>query len=60
MPLANVKQERDPLVPATGGGRVLWPLLLAFGVPGAALATVAGTSWWRTRLAERNKGTYNR
>ncbi|GAF72291.1 unnamed protein product, partial [marine sediment metagenome] len=52
--LANVRQESEPQAsPDAGGGRPLWPLLLAFGVPAAALGTIAGHAWWRARLAGR-------
>ena len=54
-PLANVRQEPQPQdVPDADGGRPLWPLLLALGVPAAALATAGGHAWWRARLARRN------
>ena len=56
-PLANVRQQAQPQdIPDAGGGRPLWPLLLAFGVPAAALGTVAGHTWWRARLAGRKGG----
>jgi hypothetical protein len=56
-PLANVRQQAQPQdIPDAGGGRPLWPLLLAFGVPAAALGTVAGHAWWRARLAGRKGG----
>jgi hypothetical protein len=48
--LANVRQESGPQTsPDAGGGRPLWPLLLALGVPAAALGAVAGHGWWRAR-----------
>jgi hypothetical protein len=48
--LANVRQKSEPQAsPDAGGGRPLWPLLLALGVPAAALGTVAGHGWWRAR-----------
>ncbi len=48
--LANVRQESEAQAsPDAGGGRPLWPLLLALGVPAAALGTVAGHGWWRAR-----------
>jgi len=54
-PLANVRQEPQPQdIPDADGGRPLWPLLLALGVPAAALATAAGHAWWRARLAGAN------
>ncbi len=54
-PLANVRQATQPQdAPDAGSGRPLWPLLLALGVPAAALGTVAGHAWWRARLAGRN------
>ena len=56
-PLANVRQEPQPQdVPDADGGRPLWPLLLALGVPAVALAIVAGHAWRRARLARRNNG----
>lgn len=55
--LANVRQESEPQAsPDAGGGRPLWPLLLALGVPAAALGTIAGHHWWRARLAGGNEG----
>ena len=46
--LANVRQKSGPQAsPDAGGGRPLWPLLLALGVPAAALFTVGGHAWWR-------------
>jgi hypothetical protein len=54
--LANERQEPQAQAMAGGGGRPLWPLLLALGVPASALATVAGHAWWKARLAERNRG----
>jgi hypothetical protein len=54
-PLANVRQATQPQdAPDAGGGRPLWPLLLALAVPAVALASVAGHAWWRARLAGRN------
>ncbi|MCH7999931.1 MAG: hypothetical protein IIA91_10685 [Chloroflexi bacterium] len=54
--LANVRQERQqPDTPIDDGGRPLWPLLLAFGVPAAGLTVIAGDAWRRARLAERNE-----
>ena len=54
--LANVRQERQqPDTPIDGGGRPLWPLLLALGVPAAGLTVMAGSAWRRARLAERNE-----
>ncbi|MCH8919299.1 MAG: hypothetical protein IIA23_01155 [Chloroflexi bacterium] len=54
--LANVRQERQqPDTPIDDGGRPLWPLLLAFGVPAAGLTVMAGGAWRRARLAERNE-----
>ncbi|MEE8386061.1 MAG: hypothetical protein V3S01_09100, partial [Dehalococcoidia bacterium] len=54
--LANVRQEQQqPATLAASGGRPLWPLLLAFGVPAAALTVMAGSAWRRTRLAEGNE-----
>ena len=48
--LANVRQKSGPQAsPDAGGGRPLWPLLLALGVPAAALFTVGGHAWWRAR-----------
>ncbi|OGO46811.1 MAG: hypothetical protein A2W34_01580 [Chloroflexi bacterium RBG_16_64_32] len=54
--LANERPAPQPQPTPDGGGRLLWPLLLALGVPAAALATVAGHAWWIARLAERNGG----
>ena len=55
--LANVRQEPQPQdVPDAGAGRPLWPLLLALGVPAAALGVTASHAWWRARLAGRNDG----
>lgn len=54
-PLANVRQEpQAQTAPDAGGGRPLWPFLLALGLPAAALATVAGHAWWRARVAGRD------
>jgi hypothetical protein len=54
--LANVRQEREqPSTLADIGGRPLWPLLLALGVPAAGLTVMAGSAWRRARLAERNE-----
>jgi hypothetical protein len=55
--LANVRQEpQQEATPDATGGRPFWPMLLAFGVPAAALGTMAGGAWWRARLAGRNGG----
>ena len=54
--LANVRQERQQAdTPINSGGRPLWPLLLALGVPAAGLTVMAGSAWRRARLAERNE-----
>ena len=54
--LANVRQEQEQYVTlADSGGRPLWPLFLAFGVPAAGLTVMAGSAWRRARLAERNE-----
>ncbi len=54
--LANVNQEREQSATlADSGGRPLWPLLLAFGVPMAGLTAMASSAWHRARLAERNE-----
>ncbi len=54
--LANVRPEREQSATvADSGGRPLWPLLLAFGVPAASLTVMAGSAWRRARLAERNE-----
>jgi hypothetical protein len=54
--LANVRQEWEQSATlAASSGRPLWPLLLAFGVPAAGLTVMAGSSWRRARLAERNE-----
>ena len=56
-PLANVRQESRPQdLPDAGGGRPLWPVLLALGVPASAVATIAGHGWWRARLSRRKGG----
>lgn len=56
-PLANVRQEAEPRdAPDASGGRPLWPFLLAFGVPAAALGTMASHGWWKARLAGRKGG----
>jgi hypothetical protein len=53
--LANVRQKPEQVAtPDAGSGRPLWPLLLALGVPAAALGTIAGHAGWRARLAGRN------
>jgi hypothetical protein len=55
--LANVRQESEPQAsPDAGGGRPLWPLLLALGVPAAALGTIAGHAWWRARRVGGKSG----
>ncbi len=55
--LANVRHESAPEAASDAeGGRPLWPLLLAFGVPGVALGTLAGHAWWRARLTGRKPG----
>ena len=54
--LANVRQERQqPDTPIASGGRPLWPLLLALGIPAAGFTVMAGSAWRRARLAERNE-----
>jgi hypothetical protein len=54
--LVNVREElKQPATLADSGGRPLWPLLLAFGVPAASLTVMAGSAWRRARLAERNE-----
>ena len=54
--LANVRQEQQqPDTPIDSGGRPLWPLLLALGVPAAGLMVMAGSAWRGARLAERNE-----
>ena len=54
--LANVRQEQQQSATLTAsGGRPLWPLLLAFGVPAAGLTVMAGSAWRGARLAERNE-----
>jgi hypothetical protein len=46
--------ESEPQAsPDAGGDRPLWPLLVEFGAPAAALGTIAGHAWWRARLAGR-------
>ena len=52
--LANVREPRAEGPPGSGGGRPLWPVLLALGVPAAGLALMAGHAW-RSRLAGGNK-----
>ncbi len=54
--LVNVREElKQPATLADSGGRPLWPLLLAFGVPAVGLTVMAGSAWRRARLAERNE-----
>ncbi len=54
--LVNVREElKQPATLADSGGRPLWPLLLALGVPAAGLTVMAGSAWRRARLAERNE-----
>ena len=54
--LVNVREElKQPATLGDSGGRPLWPLLLAFGVPAASLTVMAGSAWRRARLAERNE-----
>jgi len=52
--LANVRAPRAEGAPAPGGGRPLWPALLALGVPAAGVALM-GAHAWRSRLAGGNK-----
>ncbi len=52
----NVKAERDGQdLPSAGSGRPLWPILLAIGMPAAGLTTMAGSAWWKNRLAARDQ-----
>ncbi len=53
-PLANVRSHApSEAQPESGAGRrPFWPLLLALGVPVAALATAGGYGWWRSRNAD--------
>ena len=54
--LANVRRPRAEQAPAgaASGGRPLWPVLLALGVPAAGVALSAAHGW-RARLAGGNK-----
>ncbi len=54
--LANAGKPRGEAAPAgaASGGRPLWPVLLALGVPAAGLALTAADAW-RARLAGGNK-----
>jgi hypothetical protein len=54
--LANVRQESEPQAsPDAGGGRPLWPLLLAVAVPAAGLMVMVGSAWRRARVGGDNK-----
>ncbi len=53
---ANVKAGRDgQALPSAASGRPLWPILLAIGVPAVGLTAMAGSAWWKNRLAARDQ-----
>ncbi|MDP2673520.1 MAG: hypothetical protein Q8Q00_01275 [Dehalococcoidia bacterium] len=54
-PLANVREPRvEDALAAASGGRPLWPVLLALGIPAAGLVLMAAHAW-RSRLAGGNR-----